>query len=107
MVASNFDEVGVRRRAQTARRQWVIVTDERRLGRLRFDLVRSGRARSVDRVSSRLHGFRDLAHQVDDQKTVLETGALDLDMVADRDLALERPSVNPAMQDGLLFPLGL
>jgi hypothetical protein len=57
------------------------------LGGLRFDLVRSRLA--VDRDASRLHGFRNLAHQPDDQKAVLEPGAFDLDVVGECKLALE------------------
>jgi hypothetical protein len=78
---------------------------DRLLGRRPLDLVRNRRA--ADRDASRFHGFRDLAHQVDDQKAVFEAGALNLDVVGERELALKRPRGNPAMQEELFFLLSL
>jgi PRC-barrel domain len=55
----------------------------------------------ADRDASRLHGFSALAHQVDDQKAILKAGALDLDVVGERELAPKRPCGDPAMQEEL------
>jgi hypothetical protein len=55
----------------------------------------------ADRDASRLHGFSALAHQVDDQKAILKAGAVDLDVVGERELAPKRPCGDPAMQEEL------
>ena len=61
----------------------------------------------ADRDASRLHGFSALAHQVDDQKAPFKAGALDLDVVGERELAPKRPCRDPAMQEELFFLLSL
>jgi hypothetical protein len=85
MVASNLDEVGCAPPCPDGTAAAAIAS----LGRRRFDLLNSRRA--ADRDASRLHGFRDLAHQVDDQKAILEAGALDLDVVGEGERAPTRP----------------
>ena len=45
--------------------------------------------------------------QVDDEQAVLEAGALDLDVVGERELALEIAGRDAAMQEALLFLLAL
>jgi hypothetical protein len=87
MVASNFSTSLVMppRPLGTAAKRSEIA---QRSGYLRFDLVHRRRARGVDGDAPRLNGLRDLAHQVYDQEAVLEAGALDFDVVDERELPL-------------------
>src|SRR5580693_9318654 len=60
-------------------------------GRPGFDFADAGRRRTVDRDPARLHRFRDFADQFDLKQPVVERGALDLNIVGQVELALERP----------------
>jgi hypothetical protein len=72
---------------------------------LGFNLGDVAQDGAVDLDPARLHGLGDLPLQVDDEQAVLEAGALDLDVVGERELALEIARRDAAMQEGLLFPL--
>ena len=72
-----------------------------------FDLSDVVRGGAVDRDAARLHRFRDFPLQVDDEQAVLEAGALDLDVVGQRELALEVARRDAAMQEGFPFLVAL
>src|ERR1700751_5743636 len=76
-------------------------------GRLGFDLRDVAGRGAADRDATRLHRLGDLPLEVDDQQAVLEAGALDLDVVGERELALEIARRDAAMQEALLFLLAL
>ena len=59
--------------------------------------IRSGRTR--DGNPTRLHGLRQLAYQFDPEQAVVKRRSLDLDVVRQIKLALERPRRNPLVQE--------
>src|SRR6266481_4328859 len=63
------------------------------------DLTDRGRG---DADGTRLHGFRDVAHQVDMQEAMLQFCSLHLDEVRKPEYALERPC-RDALIETLLF----
>src|SRR6185437_2126948 len=73
----------------------------------RLDLGDLVRGSAVDLNAARLHRLGDFPLQVDDQQAVLEPGAPDLDMVGERELALEIARRDAAMQEGPAFLLVL
>src|SRR6478672_1444414 len=78
-----------------------------RSGRPGFDLGDVARSGAADRDAARLHRLGNFPLQVDDEQPVLEPGALDLDMVGDRELAFEVARRDAAMQEGPLFLIAL
>ena len=68
-----------------------------------FDLGDVARVGAVDRDPARFHRLGDFPLQVNDQQAVLEAGAPDLDMVGERELALEVARRDAAMQESLAF----
>lgn len=72
-----------------------------------FDLCDVARSDVADRNAARLHRLGDLPLQVNDEQTVLGAGALDLDMLGERELALDIACRDAAMQVDLLFLLAL
>src|SRR4029453_5935428 len=66
--------------------------------------VRSGRTR--DGNPARLHRFRDLAHQLDLQQAVLKPRSLDLGIIRQTELPLERPRRNSLVQEFALLLFG-
>jgi len=64
--------------------------------------IRSGR--TLDGNPTRLHGLRQLADQFDPEQAVVKRRSLDLDVVRQIELPLERPRRNPLVQEfALLF----
>src|ERR1700751_1408479 len=78
-----------------------------RSGGFGFNLGDVTRRGTADRDATRLHRLGDFALQVDDEQAVLEAGALDLDMVGERELALEVARRDAPMQEGLGFLFAL
>src|SRR6185437_9833089 len=76
-------------------------------GGLGFDLGHVARGGSADRNATRLHRFGDFPLQLDDEQAVLEAGALDLDVVGQREPALEVARRDATMQEGPLLLLAL
>ena len=75
-------------------------------GGLGLDLAHLACASAGNSNAAWLHGLGDLALKLDDQKAVLEAGTLNLDVVGQGELALERTARDAAMQVGLLVFLG-
>src|SRR5262245_53951698 len=61
----------------------------------------------ADGDAARLQALRDIAHEVDMQQTVLELGALHLDVVGELEAALEGSGGDAAVQELALLVLGL
>src|SRR6185312_15586031 len=76
-------------------------------GGLGFDLGHVARGGAADRNAARLHRFGDFPLQLDDEQAVLEAGALDLDVVGQRELTLEVARRDATMQEGPLLLLAL
>lgn len=94
--------------ASAARVRAAAISDFRdRSGDPGFDLCDVARTDVADRDAARLHRLGDLPLQVDDEQTILEAGALDLDMLGERKLALDIARRDAAMQVSLLFLLAL
>jgi hypothetical protein len=63
--------------------------------------------RTRDGNPTRLHGLRQLADQFDPEQAVVERRSLDLNVVRQIELPLERPRRNPLIQEFALLFLGL
>jgi len=77
------------------------------LSGLALDLLDLPAACARDGDAPRLHGLGNLALKLDDQQTILEASALDLDVVGQGELALEVAGRDAAMQESPLFLVAL
>src|SRR5438270_6359614 len=84
-----------------------LVCRTRASGGVGLDLADRFRRGGTDLDLARLHGFGNLAHQFDHQQAVLETRALDLDMVGECELPFERSCRDTAIQEVPPFPFSL
>jgi hypothetical protein len=78
-----------------------------RSGRLGLDLLDVGRRRTVDRDPTRLHRLRDFADQFDLQQAIVKRRTLDLDIVGQVELTLERPRRDALLEEFVLLLFGL
>src|SRR3990170_6726386 len=80
----------------------------RRLGGLAIDDLRLLGLVGLggDWDGARLHGLRQLAHEIDMQQTVLEHRALHHDMIGELEPVLEAPRSDAAMEEGAVLLLG-
>src|SRR6266436_3840074 len=78
-----------------------------RSGRLGLDLLDVGCRRTVDRDPARLHRLRNFADQFDLQQAIVKRRALDLDIVGQVELTLERPRRDALVEEFALRFLGL
>jgi hypothetical protein len=76
-------------------------------GGLGLDLADVGRGRAGDRDPARLHRLRDFADQLDLQQSVVKRRALDLDIVGQIELTLERPRRDAPIEEFALRFFGL
>jgi hypothetical protein len=72
-----------------------------------LDLAHVVGACTVDRDASQLHGLGDFALKVDDEEAVLEARSLDLNVIGERELALEGAGRDAVMEEGLFFLIAL
>lgn len=77
------------------------------LGGLSFDLGHIVPDSTIDCDTARLHRLGDFPPQFDGEQPVFEPGALDLDVIGQRELAFEAARRDAAMQEGLAFFLVL
>src|SRR4051812_25622738 len=83
------------------------VSDRPNSGGFAFELMHVAGRRGIDGDSPRLHGFRDFPDQFDLEQSVLERGAVHLNIIGQVKLPLERPRGNAPVEIFAFGPVRL